>query len=51
VLAVTYLILVLLADQDRSLWDAAEIAHARELLDQAIAMPERRFLKRRIAEL
>jgi RNA polymerase sigma-70 factor, ECF subfamily len=30
--------LVLLADQDRSLWDAAEIAHARELLDRAIAL-------------
>jgi RNA polymerase sigma-70 factor (ECF subfamily) len=30
--------LVLLADQDRSLWDANEIANARELLDRAIAL-------------
>jgi len=30
--------LVLLADQDRSLWDAEEIAQARELLDRALAL-------------
>ncbi|MGZ4234472.1 MAG: RNA polymerase sigma factor [Solirubrobacteraceae bacterium] len=30
--------LVLLADQDRSLWDAVELAQARELLDRAIAL-------------
>ncbi|HET7048650.1 MAG TPA: sigma-70 family RNA polymerase sigma factor [Solirubrobacteraceae bacterium] len=30
--------LVLLADQDRSLWDAQEVAQARELLDRAIAL-------------
>ena len=30
--------LVLLADQDRSLWDVEEVAHARELLDRAIAL-------------
>ncbi len=30
--------LVLLADQDRSLWDAGEVAQARELLDRAIAL-------------
>jgi RNA polymerase sigma-70 factor, ECF subfamily len=30
--------LVLLADQDRSLWDTEEIAHARELLERAIAL-------------
>ena len=30
--------LVLLADQDRSLWDAEEVAHGRELLDRAIAL-------------
>jgi RNA polymerase sigma-70 factor (ECF subfamily) len=30
--------LVLLPDQDRSRWDAAEIAHGRELLDLALAL-------------
>jgi RNA polymerase sigma-70 factor, ECF subfamily len=30
--------LVLLADQDRSLWDAQEVSQARELLDRAIAL-------------
>jgi RNA polymerase sigma-70 factor (ECF subfamily) len=30
--------LVLLADQDRSLWDAREVAQARTLLDRAIAL-------------
>jgi RNA polymerase sigma-70 factor (ECF subfamily) len=30
--------LVLLADQDRSRWDAAQIARGRELLDRALAM-------------
>jgi RNA polymerase sigma-70 factor (ECF subfamily) len=30
--------LVLLADQDRSLWDAHEVAQARALLDRAIAL-------------
>ena len=30
--------LVLLADQDRSLWDAAQIARARALLDRALAL-------------
>jgi RNA polymerase sigma factor (sigma-70 family) len=30
--------LVLLADQDRSLWDAEDVADARELLDRAIAL-------------
>jgi predicted RNA polymerase sigma factor len=30
--------LVLLADQDRSLWDDAELARGRELLDRAIAL-------------
>jgi RNA polymerase sigma-70 factor (ECF subfamily) len=30
--------LVLLADQDRSLWDAAEIARGREALDRALAL-------------
>ena len=30
--------LVLLADQDRSLWDAGEVAQARELLDRALAL-------------
>jgi RNA polymerase sigma factor (sigma-70 family) len=30
--------LVLLADQDRSLWDAREMTEARELLDRAIAL-------------
>jgi RNA polymerase sigma-70 factor (ECF subfamily) len=30
--------LVLMADQDRSLWDAAEVAEGRRLLDRAVAM-------------
>jgi RNA polymerase sigma-70 factor (ECF subfamily) len=30
--------LVLLADQDRSLWDAREVAEARQLLDRALAL-------------
>ncbi len=30
--------LVLLADQDRSLWDAAQIAEGREVLDRALAL-------------
>ncbi len=30
--------LVLLADQDRSLWDGAQIAHARTMLDRALAL-------------
>jgi RNA polymerase sigma-70 factor (ECF subfamily) len=30
--------LVLLADQDRSLWDAGEVTQARELLDRALAL-------------
>jgi RNA polymerase sigma-70 factor (ECF subfamily) len=30
--------LVLLADQDRSLWDAAQIAHGRAVLDRALAL-------------
>src|SRR5207244_4793005 len=30
--------LVLLADQDRSLWDAAEIADGRAALDRALAL-------------
>jgi RNA polymerase sigma-70 factor (ECF subfamily) len=30
--------LVLLADQDRSLWDAAEIAEGRAVLDRALAL-------------
>ena len=30
--------LVLLADQDRSLWDVGEMAQARELLDRALAL-------------
>jgi RNA polymerase sigma-70 factor (ECF subfamily) len=30
--------LVLLADQDRSLWDAAQIERARELIDRALAL-------------
>jgi RNA polymerase sigma-70 factor, ECF subfamily len=30
--------LVLLADQDRSLWDAAQIAHWRAVLDRALAL-------------
>jgi RNA polymerase sigma-70 factor (ECF subfamily) len=30
--------LVLMADQDRSLWDAAEVAEGRRVLDRAVAM-------------
>jgi RNA polymerase sigma-70 factor, ECF subfamily len=30
--------LVLLADQDRTLWDAAQIAHGRAVLDRALAL-------------
>jgi RNA polymerase sigma-70 factor, ECF subfamily len=33
--------LVLLADQDRSRWDAAQIARGREALDRAFALPGR----------
>jgi RNA polymerase sigma-70 factor (ECF subfamily) len=33
--------LVLLADQDRSLWDAAQIADGRSVLDRALALPGR----------
>jgi RNA polymerase sigma-70 factor, ECF subfamily len=34
--------LVLLPDQDRSRWNAAQIAHGRELLDMALALSGRR---------
>jgi predicted RNA polymerase sigma factor len=47
--------LVLLADQDHSLLDTAEIAQGREALDRALALvhdpAERRLLQRRLAEL
>jgi RNA polymerase sigma-70 factor, ECF subfamily len=50
--------LVLLADQDRSLWDTALIADGRALLDRALAPhglvhddAELRLLERRLAEL
>jgi RNA polymerase sigma-70 factor (ECF subfamily) len=33
--------LVLLADQDRSLWDAAQIAHGREVLERALELEGR----------
>jgi RNA polymerase sigma-70 factor (ECF subfamily) len=33
--------LVLLADQDRSLWDTAQIGDGRTVLDRALALPGR----------
>jgi RNA polymerase sigma-70 factor, ECF subfamily len=47
--------LVLLDDQDRSLWDMRQIAAGRAVLDRALELatstPERRFLTRRLEQL
>ena len=47
--------LILLDDQDRSLWSREQIAQGTALVERALGLtrqePQRRFLERRLAEL